>query len=134
ELKNVLPSQLDALAGPVAGGLRQVATQAAPELLARPKVQAAWETASRAAHKQLIAILNGGGKSVSTQNGEVVLNLNSLVNELASTVGIGAQVSLPPNIEQLVVMRSKQLKTAQDVAKTIRGLSIALSVLTLFLF
>jgi hypothetical protein len=160
EIRGALPKQLQGIAGPIAGGLRQVAEQAAPDLLARPRVQEAWVTANRAAHKELVKLLNGGGPALSTTNGEVVLNLHALVLQLAAQLGINQSkvngalstlqgaanggagtalqqkvgVKLPPNLGHLVVMRSKQLKTAQDVAKAIKSLSIILTALTIILF
>ncbi|HEX6460803.1 MAG TPA: hypothetical protein VF032_17945 [Thermoleophilaceae bacterium] len=150
-LRAALPSQADALAGPAAAGLRDLANQAAPQLLARPRVQDAWRQANRAAHTQLIQILNGGNRAVSTSNGEVVLDLHTLVTQLASTLGLsppspgaGAQarntaqqklgVTLPASSGKLVLMRSKQLKTAQDIAKLIRHVSIIFTIVSLGLF
>jgi hypothetical protein len=93
-----------------------------------------------------MSILNGGNKAVSTSNGEVVLDLHTLVTQLAATLGIGAPtaaqtaqarntaqqklgVTVPANAGRLVVMRSKQLKTAQDIAKAVRHLSIISTIL-----
>lgn len=160
QLQNVLPPQAQAVAGPAAAGLKQLANQRAPIFLARPRVQDAWQTANRAAHKQLLTILNGGTNTVSTQNGEVVLNTRALVSGLATDVGLGQQVAaaqskiqssgggakarqvaqqklgvtLPPTTGQLVIMKSNQLSTAQDVAQGIRHLAIVLPAVTLLLF
>ena len=159
QLQNVLPPQAQAVAGPAAAGLRQLADARAPVLLARPKVQDAWQSANRAAHKELLTILNGGTNTVSTHNGEVVLNTRALVSQLAANLGIQQQVSaaqqklqggtgakarqtaqqklgitLPPATGQLVIMKSNQLSTAQDVAQGIRHLAIILGVVTLGLF
>jgi hypothetical protein len=150
-LESALPKQADALAGPASAGLRDLANQAAPQLLARPRIQQLWRDSNRAAHKQLLAILNGGNSSVSTANGEVVLNLHQLVTQLAGTLGLsppsaaqGAQlrntaqqrlgVTLPAGAGQLVIMRSKNLKTAQDIVKAIRDLSIIFTVISFCLF
>ena len=45
ELENVLPPNLEALAGPAAAGLREYVQRATTELLGRPRVIAAWRTA-----------------------------------------------------------------------------------------
>src|SRR5512144_1617220 len=82
ELQSVLPAQAQPLAGPVSGALRELALRAAPELLARPRVQDAWEQANKTAHKQLLAVLEGGGNTVGTKNGEMTLNLRSIVDQL----------------------------------------------------
>jgi hypothetical protein len=136
QLRETLPTQAQALAGPAAGGLRQLADRAAPELLARPRIQDTWRAANRNAHRQFLQILNGGGTVVSTNNGEVVLDLHALVAQLAATVGLGqrAESALPANSGRLVIMRANQLKTAQDVAKGIRHLSIIFSIVSFGLF
>jgi hypothetical protein len=156
ELRAALPPQAQAVAAPAAAGLRELANRAAPELLARPRVQDAWQIANRNAHKQLLQVLNGGSKTVSTSNGEVVLDLHALVDQLAGRLGVGQQVAaarakvgssgargavqqrlgvtLPPSSGRLVILRSKQLKTAQDIAKGIRHLSIIFTVLAFGLF
>ena len=82
-----------AVAAPAAAGLRELANRAAPELLARPRVQDAWQLANRNAHKQLLNVLNGGSKAVSTSNGEVVLDLHALVDQLAQQLGVESQVA-----------------------------------------
>jgi hypothetical protein len=135
-LRSELPTQFQGLAGPAAGGLRQVADRAAPQLLARPRVQNAWRLANENAHKQFLRILNGGGPVVSTANGEVVLDLHALVTQLAGNIGIGDRVSgaLPADAGRLVIMRANQLKTAQNVAKGVRHLSIVSTIASFFLF
>src|SRR4051794_17222851 len=79
EIQKLLPPQAAALAGPAAAGLEELAGRAAPQLLANPKVQEAWRAANRAAHEQLLTILDDKGTVVSTANGVVTLNLHTLV-------------------------------------------------------
>jgi hypothetical protein len=156
ELRSVLPQQAQPLAAPVAGALRGLAEREVPNLLARPRVQDAWQTANKVAHKQLLTILNGGGKTISTQKGEVVLNLRPLVDQLAGTLGVSQDqlnavrsklnsgagtavqnklgVNLPTKTGQLVIMKSDQIRTAQDVAKAVKDLSIVFTALTLIFF
>jgi hypothetical protein len=154
-----LPSNLQGLAGPVSAGLRQLADRAAPKLLARPRVQGAWVTANAAAHQQLLRIINGGGPVVSTSGGEVTLHLNALVSQLAADLGVSSQVAaaqdklqgaagaqakaqlqqrlnitVPATSGRLVIMRSNQLKTAQDVAGAVKSLAIVLPALAILLF
>src|SRR3954467_15816059 len=76
ELQKVLPPQAQALAAPLAGGLQQLAGQAAPKLVAGPRVQDAWVAANVAAHKQLLQVIDGGGPVVSTAGGVVRLNVH----------------------------------------------------------
>ncbi len=157
EIKSVLPTPLQGLAGPLAGGLQQVAGQAAPRVLASPRVQAAWRQANRAAHKTLLRIINGGGSLASTNGGVVTLDLHAIVAQLAASLGVQQQVAaaqaklqgssatvragasqlgitLPPSNGRLVIMRSGQLKTVQDVASGIKGAALVLPLLAFALF
>src|ERR687898_2151724 len=81
ELQKALPPEARALAGPAAGGLRQLAQQVAERALTSAQVQAIWEEANRAAHEQFLAVVNGGGSIVSTDEGEVTLQLGTVVEQ-----------------------------------------------------
>lgn len=136
QLRAALPDQLKSLAGPAAGGLRTLAENASRDILARPRAQQAWEDANRAAQLQLLDVLNGGGKTVSTQNGEVVLNLRLLLQQLADRVGVGSKVvsALPPQAAAITILHSDQLKAAQTGTKILKGLPIVLVGLSLACF
>jgi hypothetical protein len=136
ELEGILPGDLKDLAGAASGGLRQVAGGGAEQVLETSTAQELWKDANRAAHEQLLAVLEDKGEAASTAEGEVTLNLGSLVTNLADQVGIGAQLAekLPPDAGQVTILRSDELKTAQDVAVGIKGLALVLSLLTLLAF
>ncbi|HEY8810209.1 MAG TPA: SHOCT domain-containing protein [Solirubrobacterales bacterium] len=136
ELEDILPGETKQLAGPVSGGLRQVAGGGAEQVLQSATAEELWKDANRAAHEQLLAVLENKKEAVSTAEGNVTLNLGSLVTNLASQVGIGSQLAekLPPDAGQITILRSDQLKTAQDIAVGIKGLALVLSLLTLLAF
>ncbi len=139
ELKEILPGDTKELAGPAAGGLRQVAGSGAEKVLETSTAQTLWEDANRSAHEQLVAVLEEKGEAVSTENGEVKLNLGSLLTNLADQIGVGQQLAdkLPPDAGQIFVdgqERSDQLKTAQNIATAVKGLALLLSLLTFAAF
>jgi hypothetical protein len=136
ELKEILPGDTKELAGPAAGGLRQVAGTGAEKVLETSTAQSLWEDANRSAHEQLVSVLESKGEAVSTEGGEVSLNLGSLLTNLANQVGIGQQLAekLPPDAGQIKILRSDQLKTAQNIAIAIKGLALVLSILTFAAF
>jgi hypothetical protein len=159
ELKSVLPAEVEGLAAPAAAGLRTLANQIAPQVLATAPVQNAWRLANHTAQLELLHILNGGSKTLSTNNGVVALQLHPLLTQLAAQLGLQQQfeavqsklqgstgtaargavqeklgVKLPPQSGSIVILRSSQLKTAQDIVKAIKGLSIVLPLITLLLF
>lgn len=136
ELEKILPGQVKELAGPAAGGLRQVAGSAAEKVLETGAAQTAWETANRTAHEQLMAVLENKKEGVSTANGEVTLNLGALLTSLASEVGIGQSLAekLPADAGQITILKSEQLKTAQSIVVAIKGLALLVSILTFLTF
>jgi hypothetical protein len=136
ELEDILPGETKQLAGPVSGGLRQVAGGGAEQVLKSSTAEGLWKDANRAAHEQLLAVLENKKEAVSTAEGNVTLNLGSLVTNLADQVGIGGKLAekLPPDAGQVTILRSDQLKTAQDIAVGIKGLALVLSLLTLLAF
>lgn len=136
ELKEILPGDTKDLAGPAAGGLRTVAGQGAERVLETTTAQTLWEDANRSTHEQLLAVLEDKGEAVSTEEGEVSLNLGSLLTNLANEVGIGASLAekLPPDAGQIRILRSDQLKTAQNIVVAIKGLALVLSILTFLAF
>jgi hypothetical protein len=147
EIRPALPPQAQGLAGPAAAGLKRLADDRAPTFLGRPRVQEAWKKANFVARTELLRLLNGDKTgAVSAQNNAVVLNLQVLVQQLASEVGLGQKLSaaqgqlqqrgvtIPPDAGQLVLVKSNQIGLAQDVAKAIKGLALWLTILTFALF
>jgi hypothetical protein len=136
ELSEKLPGDTKDLAGPISGGLRQVAGDGANQVLKSSTAQELWKEANRTTHEQLLEVLEEKGDTVSTEEGEVSLNLGSLVTNLADQVGIGADLAekLPPDAGQITILRSDQLKTAQNIVVAVKGLALILSLLTFLAF
>jgi hypothetical protein len=136
ELEAALPPRLQPLAAAAAGGLSQLAPRIAERALESPKVQALWAEANRVAHERLLEVLDGGGSTVSTENGEVTLDLGALISQIGGEVGVGAGLAekLPPDAGKLTILKSDQLSAAQSAAHVVRELPIVLSLLALVLF
>ena len=133
QLEGILPKQTKSLAGPATGLLRQFAPRAASDILAQPAVQNQWQTLTYNAHKRFMAIINGKSSgAVQTENGEVVLDLHPIVQQLADRLGLGAQIK--PDAGRLVVFTSSQLKLVQDSVKAIKVLNVFLIILVLILY
>lgn len=136
EIEKRLPRDVKGLSGPAAGGLRQVAGQASRRALEQPKVQALWEEANRAAHEQLLAVIDDENEVVSTDGGVVTLHLEPIVRRIAAQLGIGGDVAskLPPEAAELEVLRSDELESVQSGVKLLRTLAFVLTALTLVLY
>jgi hypothetical protein len=136
ELEKILPGEAKELAGPAAGGLRQIAGTGAEKVLESSTAHELWEDSNRAMHEQLLAVLENKKEAVSTSEGNVTLNLGSLLTNLASQIGIGESLAekLPPDAGQIQILKSDQLKTAQNIAVAVKGLALLLSILTFAAF
>src|SRR5215207_8836560 len=134
ELEQAAPPRLDALAGPAAGALRNVAVQGMDELLQRPRLQALWEEANRRGHKRLLQVVeDGGGDAVSTADGNVVLDLKQVLEQGSAQLGLSGRLldQLPPDAAQLTLLKSDELELAQDGVRFLKALAIILVVLAL---
>jgi hypothetical protein len=136
EIAGALPPKAALLAGPISGGLRQVATRATQDALEQEKVQGLWEDANRVAHAKLLALLEDEGEFVSTTDGEVSLDLTTLVSEVASGIGIGGDIAskLPEGASDIEILKSDELGAAQNAVQILRTLAWVLTGLALLLY
>jgi Short C-terminal domain len=135
-IKQNLPSRLQGLAAPAAGALRNAAVQGTELALSRPRVQNLWREANRAADQTFIAVVNGGGPRVSVNQGVVTLNLGVILDNIAARLGLPSNLSskLPPNVANLTIFKSNQLKTVQNGGQAIKGLALWLTILCPLLY
>jgi hypothetical protein len=131
-----LPPSAKGIGPPLAAAIEPQLVQRTSHLLGRPKVQQLWKEANRRAHQAFMNLLNGKHGLLKTTNGNVVLDLQPILNELAQQSGVAAKAlsKLPPDAGQIVVMKGTQLDAARKTVKVIRVLSYFLGFLVLALF
>ena len=136
EFEEFLPGETTKFAGPLSGLVRQAAPGGVEKVLETSTAQGLWEDANRSAHEQLLAVLENKKEAVETSGGNVTLNLGNLITNLADQVGIGSGLAekLPPDAGQITILRSDQLRTAQNIATALKGLALFLSLLTFAAF
>jgi hypothetical protein len=136
QLETTFPPRLAPLAGPAAGALHQLAPQVAERALETSQAESAWHSANRAAHENLLKILNDEGSAVSTGGGEVTLDLKTLLSESSGQLGVAGKLAskIPDDAAQLTILESDQLSMAQDISKLVRKLPIVLTLLALLLY
>ena len=125
-LEERLPTNLQGLAGPIAGALRQPAVEGVDRFLQRPRVQDLWEDVNRVAHQELIAVLEDDTRgNITTGNGVVTLNLRTLVVNIGTELGFGDELDarLPQDAGQIVILQSDELEAAQTGVKLIKWMS-----------
>ena len=136
-LSERLPPNLKAAAEPIAGALRQPATDAVDRLLEAPRIQQLFVNASSLAQEKLVNVLEDKtGAGITTGDGTVTLDLRELLLSLATTLGLpGTRLEqLPPDAGQVTVMQSDQLAAAQSAVRGIRVLSAWLLALVVGMF
>jgi hypothetical protein len=131
-----LPNDVESLAGPSAAALRQVAPEILDRALEQQALQRLWRATLRQTHEELVDVLEGGGRTVSTEGGVVALDLRELVLEAADRIGIRAQVEgrLSEDAGRIEVLRSNELDTAQDAFQLLNTIAWLLPLLTLAAF
>jgi hypothetical protein len=137
ELRGELPEELKPLASPAAGALRSLVEKGVVFALERPRIQSAWRTANEIAHAQFVKLIENRGSLVRTPGGgNVVIDLRPLLGEVASRVGAPSSLveKIPPNVAELRVIRSNNLKTAQNAVNALRGLAVVLPLLVYLLY
>ena len=136
QLEQNLPAQFKGIAAPLAGALRQLLVRAADTFLQRPRIQALWKEAVMRAHKLFIGVLNGDKGILQTTNGNVVLNLRPIVQQLEQQGGLVGRIAaqLPANVGQITILQGNQLHTARQAVKLVRFLSYFLFFLVLALY
>ncbi len=136
KIDSALPPRLAPLAAPVAGALRNAAVQGTELALSRPVVQDAWRVVNRAADKQFIAIVNGHTGAIDYNNGKVSLNLRTILNQVASRLGISADLGskLPPAAANLVILQAHEIRLVQQIGRALSGLAITLYILVPLLY
>jgi Short C-terminal domain len=136
EVQAQLPPDYKGLSGAATAGLRQASYQIVDRALEQPVFQDLFRVAVEESHTTLVQVLEGGGDRISTEEGEVTLNLRAIILEAADRIGIGDQVAdrIPADAGQIVVLRSDQLDTAQNVFQLLKTLAWVLPILTLLAF
>ena len=136
EVEEQLPADYKGLSGAATAGLRQASYQIVDRALEQPVFQDLFRVALEESHTTLVQVLEGGGARVSTDEGEVILDLRAIIIEAADRIGIGNQVvdRIPDDAGQIVVLRSDELDTAQNVFQLLKTLAWVLPLLTLAAF
>jgi hypothetical protein len=135
-IKQNLPTTLQGLAGPAAGALRNAAVSGTELALAQPRFQQLWAQANRAADQTFIDVVNGRKGAVGFNNGVVTLDLASLVDNVATRLGLPSDLAskLPPSVANLTIFKSNQLKYVQNGGKAIKGLALWLTIIVPLLY
>ncbi|MGH3170583.1 MAG: hypothetical protein ACRDN0_32480, partial [Trebonia sp.] len=127
-LQSFGPSIVGAVTGYIHGVVHSLVTSAA--------FANAWIQVNRVAHQAIVTALSGGKGALSTQNGQVTLDLAPFINIVKQNLvarGFTLVDKLPPVHPTLQLFSSKDLTKAQTLYRLINALKIVLPILTLLL-
>lgn len=105
-------------------------------LVTSPQFANTWVQVNRVAHQTVVTALSGGKGAISTQNGQVVLDLAPFVNVVKQSLaarGFTLIEKLPPIHPTLNLFSSKDLTKAQTLYRLINALRWVLPILSLLL-
>jgi hypothetical protein len=137
ELKKGLPTELQPLAAPAAGALKDLVQKGINLLLERPRVQELWRKANVVTHAEFVRLIENEGSVVKLPGGgAVVLDLRPMLGEVAEKVGASSTIvnKIPPKVAQLRIVTSNQLKTMQNAVNLLRSLALVLPLLVVAMF
>jgi hypothetical protein len=137
-LEQRLPQDQKGLATPIAGAVRLGADNAAQRLLERPRAQDLWVRTIEASHRNLLRILDDETGPVSTEGGDLVLDLRPLVIQLGDQVAIVGRIDerlrARPDAGRIKIMDADQLETAQDLTQLMKVLGLWLWLVPIILW
>jgi hypothetical protein len=137
QLEERLPPRAQSAAPAVAAALESATARVVDTFLSTARAQTLWENINRRAHTAIVNVLEGNDAGpISTANGDVVLDLRPMIQQVATRLGIEDRLrqGADPNTGQIVILRSDQLKTAQRAVRVFRFLTVFLAILVLVLY
>ncbi len=138
--EEALPPEAQVLAGPIEAGAESFISEVVGVVVASDQFAQLWEDANRAAHGNIVPLLEGRGNDVvATEEGRVVLKLSEvavqavgLVDERLGT-GLADQIPEEALDAELVLVDSDELADVQGLVRLIDNLSWISVVLVLVL-
>lgn len=126
QLEEKLPPRAKGAAPAIAAAIQNSTGQVINAFLGTAQAQAIWERVNRRAHGALVNVLEGKDAGpVSTENGDVVLDLRPLIQRIGDRLGVGARLKerAPPDSGEIVLLKSDQLDAAQKGVRVLNALS-----------
>ena len=140
KIEDLLPDRAKALAPTISAAADEAVRSASTKIVESDQFATLWKTINRRAHTRVVQVLTGDGTdTVQTRNGEIVLQLQPLVDELKKELnkrGIDFfdDVELPKNRNSVTIFASDDLASAQSAVDALDTLAWVLPVLLIIVF
>jgi hypothetical protein len=130
DLRSRLPKPVRGAAPAAAAAIHATAVRAADAFLATSEARRLWAEINRRAHPAIVHVLEGKPAGpVSTANGAVVLDVRPLLAGIGNRLGVGDRLGTVAAPDEIVLLRSDQLKSAQTAVRALRAVSLLATVL-----
>jgi hypothetical protein len=140
QLPNVPPRVATVLPGlsvPIANGVQSFTHDQVSKLLASPQFAQLWEQVNRAAHQQVVALLEGKqGGAVSAQGGTITVNLAPIIATVKDRLvaqGFGLASNIPSVDASFTLVQSDSVTKAQSLFGLLNALGFWLPFVVLAL-
>jgi hypothetical protein len=137
QLQESLPPRAKSAAPVAAAAIQNSAGRVIDAFLATSQAQALWERVVRRSHTAVVNVLEGDPAGpISTENGNVVLDLRPFLQQVAARLGIEDRLkqNASPTTGEIVILKSDQLSAAQTAVEAIKRLSVWLAIAVLALY
>jgi hypothetical protein len=128
---------LHGASGSLASGIDGFIHSQVAKIVASPRVAQLWPQLNRTVHDELVKALSGrGSNKVSVRNGQVVVNLGPLIDEVKSQLsarGFTLVNQIPQVNPTVALFSAKYLVKAQSGYRALNALKIVLPILTVVL-
>lgn len=129
---------LPALAAPLTRGIEGFTRTQARSLLASAEFETVWADVNRAAHAQVVKVLEGDtGGAISTEDDRIVLNLGPVIAEVRARLvdrGFALAEKVPTIDKQFVLVESSGITKAQRYYSLLNAMGVWLPFVALGLF
>jgi hypothetical protein len=126
QLEEQLPPRAKSAAPAAAAAIQNSAARVIDAFLGTAQAQELWERVNRRAHTALVNVLEGKDAGpISTENGDVVLDLRPMIQRVAARLGVEDRLKerASPGAGQVVLLESDQLDAAQTGVRILNALS-----------
>jgi len=137
-LRKNLPSQAKGATPLIASAIQDGGQRAIEAFLTTAAAQRLWEEVNRQGQQAIVKALKGEkvGPVSTNKNGDVVLDLKPLLDRVSGRLGVTSELKkhVPSATDEIILLHSDQLQTAQDAVFLLRVLSIALVIVVFILY
>ena len=137
QLQERLPPRAKSAAPVAAAAIQNSAGRVIDAFLGTAEAQALWERTVRRAHGAIVKVLEGKDAGpISTENGNVVLDLRPFIQRGAARLGVEDRLKAraSPTAGEIVILKSDQLSAAQTAVKVLKRSSVWLVLIVLALY